>query len=92
MSAGKTVSQGGVEQITMEARIQKVLKTVFASHNGDFSDSSGPEDIQEWDSMNHLNLVMELGNEFGVNLGFEEMLEIQKVGDIKTILKRHNVN
>lgn len=76
----------------MEERIQKILKSVFTTHEGDFLDSSGPEDIPEWDSMNHLNLVMAIGNEFGINLDFEEMLEIKTVGDIKTILKKHNVS
>ena len=76
----------------MEERIQKILKSVFTSHEGNFDDSHGPDEISDWDSLNHLNLVMAINNEFGVNLEFEEILEIKKVGDIKTILKKHGVN
>lgn len=72
-------------------RIQKVLSSVFTSHAGEFADTDGPSDISEWDSLNHLNLVMAINNEFGVNLDFEEMLAIQTIGDIKMILKKHGV-
>lgn len=76
----------------MDKRIQKVLSSVFASHKGDFPEEWGPGEITDWDSMNHLNLVMAIGSEFGVNLDFEEMLEIKTVGDIKVTLKRHGVS
>ncbi|MCK5013466.1 MAG: acyl carrier protein [Candidatus Omnitrophica bacterium] len=73
---------------TMEERIQKVLSSVFTSHEGRFDISDGPNGISDWDSLNHLNLVMALQDEFGVELGFEDMLEITVVGDIKNVLTR----
>jgi acyl carrier protein len=76
----------------MQERIQSILKSVFTSHEGDFDDSLGPDDVSDWDSLNHLNLVMAINNEFGVNLEFEEILEIKTVGDIKNILKKHGIS
>jgi len=76
----------------LEVRIQKLLSSVFVSHKERFLDSCGPSEISEWDSLNHLNLVMAINNEFGINLGFEEMLELKTVGDIKRILKKHDIN
>lgn len=80
-----------IKNEAMEERIQKMLGSVFASHKGSFDDSYGPNQITEWDSLNHLNLIMAINNEFGINLSFEEMLEIKTIGDIKSILKRHNI-
>lgn len=74
------------EQI--KEQIQKVLSSVFASNNGLFPDEWGPNEIDGWDSMNHLNLVMALGEEFNVTLGFEEVMAIEKVGDIYTIIRK----
>jgi len=76
---------------SMEERIQEVLKSVFTDHQGCFEDSYGPNEISGWDSMHHLALIMALNNEFGIDISFEEMLEIRVVGDIKTILKKHNI-
>lgn len=76
----------------MEERVNKVLGSVFTAHNGGFDDDMGPAEIPEWDSMNHLNLIMALGTEFGIEIGFEEMLEIQNIGDIKKVLGKHGVS
>ena len=75
----------------MDERIQKLLSSVFSSHKERFEDSYSPNEISEWDSLNHLNLVMAINNEFGIELGFEDMLEIKTVGDIKTILRKHEI-
>ncbi|MDD2680363.1 MAG: acyl carrier protein [Candidatus Omnitrophica bacterium] len=81
----------GMKQTT-EERLQKLLNSVFPSRGAYFKDTDSPSEISGWDSLNHLNLVMAINNEFCVNLGFEEMLEIKRVGDIKVILKRHKVD
>jgi len=73
---------------SIQERIQKVLSLVFISHNGHFPDEWGPNEIEEWDSMNHLNMVMALGEEFDITLEFEEVLAIEKVGDIFLILEK----
>ena len=44
--------------------------------------------IEEWDSMEHLNLVMAVGEEFGVVLDFNEVMAIGTVGDILKILEK----
>ena len=75
-------------QVSMEQRILKVLKVVFSAYEGPFQDSFGPPDILGWDSLNHLNLIMALQEEFNVELGFEEMMEITVVGDIKRVLDK----
>ena len=77
-----------IKEDTMEERVQKVLRSVFASHEGSFDVSFGPTEIAGWDSLNHLNLVMALQDEFNIQLGFEEMLEIKVVGDIYSIITR----
>ena len=77
-----------IKEDTMEERIQKVLRSVFASHEGDFDVFFGPTEIAGWDSLNHLNLVMALQDEFNIQLDFEEMLEIKAVGDIHSIITR----
>ena len=77
-----------IKEDTMEERIQKVLRSVFASHEGSFDVSFGPTEIAGWDSLNHLNLVMALQDEFNIQLDFEEMLEIKVVGDIHSITTR----
>ena len=73
-------------------RVQKILLTVFPHVQGEFKEEWGPDDIENWDSMTHLNMVMALGDEFKINLDFNEVMEIVTVGDIYKILNRKESN
>ena len=73
-------------------RVQKILLTVFPHVQGEFKEEWGPNDIENWDSMTHLNMVMALGDEFKIDLDFNEVMEIVTVGDIYKILNRKESN
>jgi len=67
-------------------QVYEVLKDVFPSLDGEIKTDWGPDHIQDWDSLAHLNLVMTLGEKFDVSLEFEEVLSIETVGDIFRVL------
>ena len=71
----------------IQNRLQLVLRSVFTSISHDCPDEWGPDEIEDWDSMAHLDLVIAVGEEFGVELDFNEIMEICTVGDILKLLK-----
>ncbi len=66
--------------------VNETLLEVFPSLNGEINQSWGPDEIQDWDSLAHLNLVMTLGKKLDVSLEFEEVMSIENVGDIFRVL------
>jgi acyl carrier protein len=54
----------------MESRIRNVMSAVFKVPVDEISDECSPHDIEAWDSLTHMNLVLALENEFGIE--FEE--------------------
>jgi acyl carrier protein len=44
--------------------------------------------VEVWDSLNHLLLINEIENEFGVQFTTEEVLEINTFKDLKEILSK----
>lgn len=73
-------------------RLNALLAKVFQVNESEITDNTSPENTEKWDSFNTLNLVMELENEFKVQLRFEEIIAIKRVKDIKETLIRHNIN
>ena len=71
--------------------VYSILREVFPSLDGDIQRSWGPNQIQDWDSLAHLNLVMNLGEKFDVSLEFEEVMSIESVGDIFRVLNDKGV-
>ena len=73
----------------LEKSVFEVLIDVFPSlKNGQIDYDWGPNEINEWDSLNHLNLIMGLNEKFNIELEFEEIMSIETIHDIFSILKK----
>lgn len=72
----------------MDERLEKIVREVFdiaaETIDGDWTS----DDIPDWDSVGHLNLIMEVEKEFNIKVEIEEMFEIEKLADIVKILKK----
>ena len=55
------------------------------------TDAVSPETVDTWDSLNHINLISALEQEFGVTLPTEGMAGAQSVGALRVLLSRHGV-
>jgi acyl carrier protein len=51
------------------------------------SDDASPSEIPNWDSLNHLSVVMAMESEFEVKLSIEDALEMRTVAAIRRILR-----
>lgn len=69
----------------MEQKILDMMKSVFQT---DFLDETcSQKSCEQWDSMNHLNLVVELEMEFGVAFEPEEIAKMQTFEEVVRIVK-----
>ncbi|MFC2156067.1 acyl carrier protein [Acidobacteriota bacterium] len=71
----------------MDERLVKVLRNVFPIEGDVIDENWTSDDIPEWDSIGHLNLIMEIEKEFDTKIEIEEMFEVEKLADITRILK-----
>jgi acyl carrier protein len=71
----------------MKARIVKVMSDTFGVAPSTISDTSSPETIPSWDSMNHIHLVVALEAEFGVSFDPEKALEMTSVTAIEQTVR-----
>ena len=60
-------------------RIKQVFSEVFADANLEINSSTSAEDIEEWDSLTHVRLIISHELEFGLRFSTSE------VGDLKTV-------
>ena len=52
------------------------------------SAESGPESIESWDSVQHLNLVLALESQFGIEFEPEEIDQMKSIGKIAALVER----
>jgi acyl carrier protein len=67
-------------------RLTEVFRTLFDIPDIEIRDSLAAKDIDDWDSFNHINLIINIEQEFNVRFTSEEVSGMQNVGDLKKIL------
>ncbi len=55
-------------------------------------DSLKRADLESWDSMTHLILISELEQNFNITFNDDDIASIASILDLKTTLKKYNVN
>lgn len=69
-------------------KINYIFKDIFDDDTLSVSDNTTPSDIPEWDSLQHINLISMLEKEFCITFEVDEIVSMEKVGDIREILEK----
>lgn len=56
------------------------------------ADAMSFDDIPGWDSVGHMNLVMELESHFGISLDMDEIIGLDSVGAVRAIIARKSAD
>ncbi|MBC8146901.1 MAG: acyl carrier protein [Bacteriovoracaceae bacterium] len=71
----------------MEDRIKKVMSDVFNVDVSLINNESSPDNIENWDSLKHMNLIVALEEEFEIEFDDEEIVDSMNFALIVNILK-----
>ncbi|AKA70753.1 acyl carrier protein [Clostridium scatologenes] len=55
------------------------------------TDEMGPDEIEDWDSLAHVELVNGIEEGFGISLEVVDISKMYTIGDVKKILKKYGV-
>lgn len=72
----------------MEDRIKNVMAAIFEISADEINDDSSPDNVKSWDSLKHMNLIVALEEEFGVQFKDDEIVEMMNYSLIKLILSK----
>lgn len=70
----------------LEDRVRHIVATIFDVPSQDVTPRTARGELERWDSMGHLVLVLELEQEFGVQLLPEQVQRLNSVAEIAEIL------
>ena len=68
--------------------IVTIFDEVF-QHTEALTAATSPDDVERWDSLQHIALIRTIEITFAIQLSMDEMMEIRSVGDIENVLRRH---
>lgn len=62
--------------------IKMIFQEVFDDESLNVTMNTTSEDIEEWDSLEHINIILLVENRFKVKMDFQELSEINSVKQI----------
>jgi acyl carrier protein len=71
-------------------RLNSVFCSVFNDDSIKISESTSARDIEEWDSLMHITLIVNVEKEFGVRLKSAEVGKLKNVGELLKILEQRS--
>ena len=61
-------------------RINEIFRDIFDDEELEIQYSTNSSDIEDWDSLNHINLVVAIESEFNIKFDLEELSNLKNVG------------
>ena len=72
--------------------VQQVFREVFEIEDLEIFPEMTAQDVEAWDSFNHLNLVLTLEDRFNIQFSTQDMAAMANVGDLFALLNKHGVD
>jgi acyl carrier protein len=76
----------GPDRAVITEKVTQIFYQLFSAKSGSITLESSPDTVDGWDSLQHLNLILALEEEFGISLTEAQMIEMLSVGLIVEIL------
>jgi acyl carrier protein len=72
----------------MNNRLKNIMSNLFDIPVDDINDNISPENCDQWDSLQHMNLIFAIEEEFCVSLTDDDVLKIKDFISIIDILEK----
>ena len=62
--------------------VQDIFRDIFDEEDMVIEDKTSSDDVEEWDSLNHINLVSAIEKEFEIRFALRELMALKDVGSM----------
>ena len=67
-------------------KLNEVFRDVFDDDSITVNDATTSNDIEEWDSLEHINLIAAVEQEFGMRFSMGQVVSMKNVGEMVDII------
>ena len=68
-------------------KLEIIFRDIFDDEDIILTNETTADDIEEWDSLAQINLLVAIKKEFGINFDLEEVSKYKNVGDMVKAIK-----
>ncbi len=75
-----------MEAAVVEMKLTEILREIFRQPNLQYDPQLTAADVEEWDSLSHVDLIVAVETEFGIRLKTGEVRGLKNVGDFVKVI------
>lgn len=74
------------QKLNTEQKLKKIMMDLFEIKEGEITDESSIDNVENWDSLKHINLIIAIEEQLGLSMSADEIVEMTSFAKIKRIL------
>lgn len=76
-----------MDEATMRDRVTEIFRDVFDDESIQIRDEMTARDVEAWDSLNHVNLIVAIEAAFKVRFTVKEVSNLANVGELLALIR-----
>ncbi len=76
-----------MQEPDLRRQLNTIFKDVFDDDSIQIFDAMTAQDVKEWDSLNHINLMVAVENHFEVKFSVREVSKLANVGELLHLIR-----
>jgi acyl carrier protein len=77
-----------MEQAQVRSQVTRIFQDVFSDPALELTDEMTANDVEQWDSLTHINLIVALEKNFRIRFTTGEVNQLRNVGDLIALIRR----
>lgn len=69
-------------------KVQDIFRDVFDDEDLTIRDTTNSDEIDDWDSLEHISLIVSMEKEFSMKFDIKEVNKLENVGEMIDLIKR----
>lgn len=74
--------------MTTAERLEQIFRSTFGDETIVLRDDMTADDVEDWDSVMHVTLILTIEDEFRITLATADLENMKTVGDLKGAIER----
>jgi len=77
-----------MSRVEILEKVTVIFRDLFDDDRLDIDDTTSAEDIEEWDSLMHINLITAVQSEFNIRFSMDDIYKMKNVGAMIDIIQK----
>ena len=78
-----------MQKTEIKEQLQIIFRDVFEDETLIIQDDMTADDVEDWDSLTHFKMIMEVEQKFNIKFSIDEMEKLANVSDLVTRIEKH---